>query len=119
MFGRSQWKSRRVFTGRSPDAAAGLFVTPASAQIDQPLVWAGPVQSGLEAIRDLLAENHPGSVDPENRRYREWLHDGFSQASHRAEMADSLAGYECALRYFVNGFHDGKFDIYPSNQENR
>ncbi|WP_299322946.1 S41 family peptidase [Parasphingopyxis sp.] len=80
---------------------------PAAAQDDGASIWAELALGDLEAIRDLLAENHPGPVDLENSRYGEWLRDGFAEASQRAGRADSMADYERTLRFFVNGFRDG------------
>ncbi|QLC26121.1 hypothetical protein HFP57_14545 [Parasphingopyxis algicola] len=88
------------------------FAAPAArAQGEEASIWAELAQGDLEAMRDLLAENHPGPVDPENSRYGEWLREGFAEASRRAEAAGSLADYERALRYFVNGFRDGHIGL--------
>ncbi|MEM8695918.1 MAG: S41 family peptidase [Pseudomonadota bacterium] len=102
---------KRLYRALGLIGAIGSFSVPVMAQVDEPSVWAGLARSDLEAVRDLLAENHPGPVDPENSRYGEWLRDGFAEAARRAESADSLADYERALRYFVNGFRDGHIGL--------
>lgn len=92
-------------------AALSMFASVANAQNDSPSIWTVLARSDLEAIRNLLVENHPGPVDAENSRYGEWLRDGFAQASERAGNARSFADYERALRYFVNGFRDGHIGL--------
>lgn len=97
----------RLYRALAVICAMAFLGAPAAAQIDPRSVWAELAHDDLEAIRDLLAENHPGPVDPENSRYGEWLREGYAEASRRAEAADSMADYERALRHFVNGFRDG------------
>jgi hypothetical protein len=77
----------------------------------QDAAWATFVRNDLQAIHDLLRDNHPGPVDPENSRYREWLEAGFSQAAQRGASARSYGEYERALRFYTNGFQDGHIGI--------
>jgi len=77
----------------------------------QDAAWATLARNDLQAIHDLLRDNHPGPVDPENPRYREWLEAGFSQAAQRGVTARSYGEYERALRFYTNGFQDGHIGI--------
>lgn len=69
--------------------------------------WAAMADEDLRAIHDLLAENHPGPVDPRNPAYAEWLQRGLAEARSRAEEAATYGDYVRALRFYVNGFRDG------------
>lgn len=65
----------------------------------------------LRGIHDILLENHPGPVDPENRRYRQWLEDGLKLAEARAQAATSFADYVRSLEFYTNGFQDDHIGI--------
>ncbi len=79
--------------------------------------WVAITERDLQAIHDILRDNHPGPVDPENSRYKEWLGRGLAEAKKRAEAATSFADYQRALRFYTNGFQDGHIGIgvnYPA-----
>jgi C-terminal processing protease CtpA/Prc len=95
------------------------LVTPSrgAAQAQPARPWTTLTQQDLEAIRDVLAANHPGPVDPENGMYGEWLRRGFVLASERAAAARSYGDYMRVLYYYTNGFRDGhiamRFTLSP------
>jgi hypothetical protein len=68
--------------------------------------WARNALVDLAAIRKLLHENHPGPVDPLNPGYRQWLDDGYRQATAYAQAARTTADYDRAISFYVNGFRD-------------
>jgi hypothetical protein len=92
-------------------ALLALFPLTVSLARAQDPTWALLTQNDLRAIHDLLRDNHPGPVDPENARYREWLEAGLTQALDRAAAARSYGDYERALRFYTNGFQDGHLGI--------
>jgi Peptidase family S41 len=73
--------------------------------------WVALTQADLQAIHDLLQENHPGPVDPQNQRYAQWLRDGLEQANRQAASAVSFSDYVRCLQYYTNGFQDGHIGI--------
>lgn len=100
-------------------AAFVMTVTPlpvlgqkeAPARSSDPPAWAAITRQDLAAIRDILAANHPGPVDPENDTYARWLRVGFEQALKRADGATSYSDYVRALRLYTNGFRDGHIGL--------
>jgi len=92
----------------APALAVLCLAAPTNA--DDP-TWAALARNDLRGIRDLLRDNHPGPVDPENSRYREWLEDGLTRAIGRSETARSYSDYVRALRFYTNGFRDGHIGI--------
>jgi hypothetical protein len=69
--------------------------------------WSQRAAGDLAAVRDLIRDNHPGPVDPENPEFRIWLDEGFSQAKVLAHSAHAQADYARALSLYINGFRDG------------
>ena len=59
----------------------------------------------------MIRDNHPGPVDPENARYRDWLETGLRQATARATDARTYFDYVRALRFYTNGFQDGHIGL--------
>lgn len=91
-----------------PNAQAGTAASP----------WAAMAQRDLQAIHDTLRDNHPGPVDPENLRFRDWLENGLRIAFQEAVHARTYSDYTRALRRYTNGFQDGhvtvSFGIAPT-----
>lgn len=76
-----------------------------------PNPWSAMASRDLKGIHDTLQDNHPGPVDPENKRYARWLADGFALASARARSVQSYSDYARALRFYTNGFQDGHLGV--------
>jgi hypothetical protein len=89
-------------------AAAALTLAAAPAPAGP---WGDMARQDLRAIHDVLAANHPGPVDPQNRFYGKWLKEGLVQAEARAESARTYGDYTRALRLYVNGFRDGHISL--------
>jgi hypothetical protein len=96
---------------RHAGAFLALLLLPVPPAPAQEPAWAALARTDLQAIHDLLRDNHPGPVDPENSRYREWLAAGLSATLERAAAARSFGDYERALRFYTNGFQDGHVGI--------
>lgn len=96
--------------GRATAAAFALGV-PAAAAAQARDPWAVMARRDVQAIHDTLLANHPGPVDPQNPAYRLWLERGYAMANAKAEQTHSFAGYERAVRLYVNGFRDGHADL--------
>lgn len=78
--------------------------------------WAALAVSDLEALRDLIRDNHPGARDDENPAFARWLEEGFGRAREQAEQVRGYSGYLFTLRAFVNGFRDGNLQLVPGLQ---
>src|SRR5262245_46062084 len=96
---------------RRIDAALAFTCAAATAARAQEATWVALARADLQGIHDVLRDNHPGPVDPENSRYREWLEVGLAQSLQRAATARSYGDYERALRFYTNGFQDGHLGI--------
>jgi len=57
-------------------------------------------------MHDLIRDNHPGAVDPENPKFRLWLESGLAEAEKEAASARNYADYRRAIRRYANGFRD-------------
>ena len=83
-----------------------------------PSPWAAMAQRDLQAIHDTIRDNHPGPVDRENPRFRDWLEGGLTISSQEAGRARTYSDYTRALRRYTNGFQDGhvtvSFGIAPT-----
>ena len=70
----------------------------------QDVDWARAYRTDLAWAHATLRDNHPGAVDPESPRFRDWLERGHAQAS--AARVRDKAGYVYALQRYVVGFGD-------------
>jgi hypothetical protein len=113
-----------MMTSKAMAALLALTSSTACVQLADPALAAGTELNGLEsrqvatnewsrkalidlsAIRSLLQENHPGPVDALNPSYRKWLDDGYRLAVAYARTVKTLADYDRAISYYVNGFRD-------------
>lgn len=86
-------------------AVAMLLMASAPAQAGGP--WANLAKADLSDIRSLLAENHPGPVDPQNPAYARRLQENYVIAVARAEQAKSFFDYKRAVLLYLNSFRDG------------
>jgi Peptidase family S41 len=73
--------------------------------------WSAMASLDLQGIHDILRDNHPGPVDPENQRYARWLEEGLAQASERTRAVRSYSDYTRVLRFYMNGFQDGHLGV--------
>ena len=100
---------------------AGLLFTLDSAGAAGSSPWAAMAERDLRAIHDIIRDNHPGPVDPQNPGYRDWLQNGLTLALREAAKAATYSEYVRALRRYTNGFRDGhmalSFDVGPNRTE--
>ncbi len=68
-------------------------------------------------MHDLIRDNHPGPVDPQNPGFRTWLDDGEVTLLPQARAARSLHDYQLVLRDYANGFADGHLGVAFTDQE--
>lgn len=73
--------------------------------------WSELAVEDLRGIHDIIRDNHPGPVDPENPLYRVWMEGGMVRAIAQAMRARTYSEYVRALRLYTNGFEDGHLNI--------
>src|SRR6185503_8643955 len=67
-----------------------LFIAVAAAALAAPAYanpWSELAIEDLHGIHDIIRDNHPGPVDPENPHYRDWMEGGLVKAVARARVA--------------------------------
>jgi hypothetical protein len=100
----------RLISAAVGACAAGLLAASALAAGSANL-WALMAERDLKGIHDIIRDNHPGPVDPENPHFRDWLEGGLVKAMAKARTARSYSDYVRALRLYTNGFEDGHLGI--------
>ena len=75
--------------------------------------WSQLAIEDLHGIHDIIRDNHPGPVDPENPHYRDWMEGGLVKAVARARVAHTYTEYFHALQFYANGFEDGHLNVFP------
>lgn len=83
----------------------------APAPIAAPADWGEALREDAQAFHDLIADSHPGPVDPENPGFGALLESGLRTALARAETADSYADWYFALQEFSSSFDDGHLSL--------
>ncbi len=68
--------------------------------------WQDLAQSDLAFIHQQLESNHPGSVDPQNQAFGNWLIGGLATANADISNVKTLEDYFLVLRGYVAGFRD-------------
>lgn len=87
--------------------AITLALTTATAAED----WSALARQDIEASWQLMLDNHPGPVDPENPGFMETARTAHASALALADQAEDAAGYTYALRSFTAPFRDGHFPM--------
>jgi Peptidase family S41 len=91
-------------------AGVAMMAGPVAAQTARD-PWATMAERDLHAIHDLLRDNHPGAVDPQNPQYKVLLEQALKPALVEAAAAHSFADYARALRRYNNAFQDGHTSV--------
>lgn len=86
--------------------AATAFAGPAFAN-----PWSELAIEDLHGIHDILRDNHPGPVDPENPHFRDWMEGGLAKALAKAKTVSRYTDYVRSLLLYTNGFEDGHLSI--------
>ncbi len=92
--------------------AAGLaFPLGLDAQADT--TWSDLYLKDLEMARDVIASDHPGSVDLQNPAFRKALASAYKEALDAAKSVNSYESYRIALGRFGNRFQDAHLNVAP------
>jgi hypothetical protein len=73
--------------------------------------WTQLALADLNEMYRLIAANHPGPVDPENPRFRDWFEEGLRLARQKAAGAASFSDYKRVLEFYSSGFADAHVQV--------
>ena len=82
-----------------------------------PSSWSTAATEDLVGMHDIIRDNHPGAIDPQNRAFRAWLDDGEAGLMEQARDARSWHDYQLVLRDYANGFADGHLSVAMTHAE--
>ena len=68
--------------------------------------WAQKLRSDARAMHDILAHDHPGTVDARNPGFARTLRAGLQQALQRTSKTTDRGGWYWAMKEFAAGFDD-------------
>ena len=80
-----------------------------------PVDWGQTLRSDAQAMRDILAADHPGAVDPQNPAFAVTLEDGLRAAQAQALHTDSAGGWYWAMKAYAARFDDAHLQIVPAD----
>ena len=79
--------------------------------------WSDLFLTDLKAARDIIRENHPGSLDAENPDFKVWLEEGYTKSKALAPKIKTGRDYRYALATYDTGFRDGHLIIAPDVED--
>jgi hypothetical protein len=94
--------------------AAVLFLlvhTDIEASEERESPWIDIALADIDAIYQLIKENHPGPVDEENPGYRKNMESNYQKARNLAKDVEDYDGYHFAVKYFADSFNDGHISL--------
>lgn len=100
----------RAATLRAVLAAAILVTGSVEARADDG-PWPALTRQDLVAIHDILRDNHPGPVNPEDPQYRVRLDEGLKTGLAEARNDRDYFAYRRTLSAYINGFRDNHTSI--------
>ncbi len=95
-------------TQRLLTAAATAFVLIAGATVAQAQDFRAMARQDLQAIHDILRDNHPAAVVPgaASAGYNAVLESGLADAMAKVNQVNSAHSHTYLLRYYATGFRD-------------
>ena len=73
--------------------------------------WIDIALADIDAIYQLIRENHPGPVDEQNPGYRKSMESNYQEARDLAKDVENYDGYYFAVKYFADSFNDGHISL--------
>lgn len=96
----------------SPLASGAAVARPASpAAVAAPADWGRALAEDAQAFHDVIADSHPGPVDPENPAFGPLLEKGLATALQRAQTAHSYEAWYFSLQQYAASFDDGHLTL--------
>jgi hypothetical protein len=80
-----------------------------SATDKTPAEWQALARADLDAAHAAVISAHPGYIDEQNPKFRDWTERGYREALALVPRVQSYNGLLAAARYYVTGFRDGHF----------
>jgi hypothetical protein len=93
---------------QDPPAAAGPTLPTTAAS------WSEAAVRDVNAAYQMLADNHPGMVDPDNPGFRRQLERARQTGLNLAQRVTSPMGYDAAIAAFSNTLQDGHAGAYAT-----
>ncbi|MEM9168410.1 MAG: hypothetical protein AAGC56_02050 [Pseudomonadota bacterium] len=91
-------------------ALAGCVLAAGEARADEN--WAKVAASDVRSAHQIMLDNHPGPVDPENPNFLPIAEEALAAALQRAEAVSGPDGYAAVLLGYTAYFRDGHFAVY-------
>ena len=93
-------------------AGAGVSAAQdAAPAVAAPADWGQALAEDARAFHDLIADSHPGPVDPENPGFRALLDGGLQTALDRAGTAQTYEDWYFGLQAYSASFDDGHLGL--------
>ncbi|MGZ8362570.1 MAG: S41 family peptidase [Caulobacteraceae bacterium] len=74
--------------------------------------WEMLADRDLGAAHQLILENHPGPVDPQNPGYRAKLDESLARSKAAAKSARTFSDYKRVMLGYTNAFRDGHLNVF-------
>ncbi len=89
--------------------------------IGQVVDWRLLALQDLEKAHNQITDIHPGVLDQDELcpHFNMWFRQGYAQALERAHQVVDVHGYECVLRYYLNGYQDRHVALCVKNEANK
>ncbi len=91
--------------------AGAAFAQDAAPPVAAPADWGQALREDARAFHDLIADSHPGPVDPENPGFHALLDGGLQTALTRAGTARNYEDWYFALQAYSASFDDGHLGL--------
>ncbi len=76
-----------------------------------PTDWSRALKEDAQALHDVIADSHPGPVDPENPAFKVVLEQGLTLAQNRARTARRYEDWYFAMQQYAKSFNDGHLSL--------
>ncbi|AXI02964.1 peptidase [Aquirhabdus parva] len=88
-------------------------------QIQTAKYWQNITKKDLTFIHKTILEAHPGVIDKQNPKFKEWLENGYIQAQRLIPQVKNQEEELAVLRFYTVGFQDGHVSIDPSTEQKK
>lgn len=90
-------------------AAYGQSATEPAPLDKTPAEWQALARADLDTTHAAVVAAHPGYIDEQNPRFRDWAERGYHEALALLPRVENYRGLIGVVRYYVSGFRDGHF----------
>lgn len=76
--------------------------------------WPARAARELDAVRQAIAQAHPGPIDEGNPAFKEWFEAGYQEARALLPRVDGADAMLALVRRYTSGFRDGHVQVIES-----